>query len=60
MKFLKELNKPKTLRDTIEHDLHQAQLDRLNAKASAEHWLAMANMMDERVRRLETFLLTIK
>lgn len=60
MKFFKEIRQPKTIRQTIEEEIYQAQLDRLNAKASAEHWLAMANMMDERVRRLETFLLTVK
>lgn len=58
MKFLQR--QPKTIKQSAEEELYQAQLDRLNAKASAEHWQAMANMMDERVRRLETFILTNK
>jgi len=56
MKFLKELQKPKSLHATIADDLHQAQLDRLQAKASAEHWQAMADMLDMRVERLEQAL----
>ncbi len=56
MKFLK-LPPPKTIKQIIEDEIYQAQIDLLRARASAEHWTAMSNMLSERVNRLKTALL---
>ena len=59
MKFWK-LPPPKTIKQIIEDEIYQAQMDLLRAKESAEHWSAMTNMLSERVNRLKTAALLEK
>ncbi len=55
-----KLPTPKTIKQIIEEEIYQAQMDLLRARASAEHWTAMSNMLSERVNRLKTAALLEK
>jgi len=48
---------PKTVQQIIADQLYTAESDRIEAKLKAEHWQAMAIMLDSRVNRLKTALL---
>lgn len=50
----------KTVEQMIREQLYTAEVDRIEAKLKAEHWQAMANMLDDRVNRLKTSLLEQK
>jgi hypothetical protein len=60
MMKLWKLPTPKTIKQIIEEEIYQAQMDLLRARASAEHWTAMSNMLSERVNRLKTAALLEK
>ena len=53
VKYLKDLVKPKTIREVIFKELQEAQLRKLDAESAVEYAVSVVQYNEKRIKRLE-------
>ena len=57
VKYIKDLVKPKTIREVIFKELQEAQLRKLDAESAVEYAVSVVQYNEKRIKRLEDRLL---
>ena len=57
--FIKDMLRPRTLREIIEIEMRDATISKMQAEKSLEYAMSVANYNSQRIRRLEEKLLEL-